>query len=158
MVLSDFILRMVILRTNSSHPDFLELVDLLNDDLRIRDGADYSFYAQFNKLDNIQHVIVASSEGLAVGCGAIREFGNGTMEIKRMFVRPEWRGRGVATRILLELEMWSKELHAAACVLETGQNQPEAISLYRKCGYEVIPNYGQYKNVENSICMRKEFK
>jgi GNAT superfamily N-acetyltransferase len=149
---------MVILRTNSSHSDFLELVGHLNNDLRIRDGADLSFYAQFNKLDNIRHVIVVRSEGIAAGCGAIREFDKETMEIKRMFVRPEWRRRGVATAILFELEMWSKELGAVACVLETGQNQPEAISLYHKCGYNVIPNYGQYENVENSVCMRKELK
>jgi len=76
-------------------------------------------------------------------------------EIKRMFVRPERRGRGIARSILSELETWAGELGFLECILETGLKQPEAIELYRKSGYETIPNYGQYEGVENSVCMRK---
>ena len=72
-----------------------------------------------------------------------------------MFVRLENRGRGIAGEILNELETWAKELNFSEFVLETGVKQPEAIRLYQKSGYETIPNYGQYLNVENSVCMKK---
>jgi GNAT superfamily N-acetyltransferase len=144
-----------LVRTNSDNSDFRELVVLLDQDLQIRDGDEHSFYAQFNKVDKIRHVVVAYEGGEAVGCGAIKEYVSGVAEIKRMFVRPERRGRGIARSILSELETWAGELGFLECILETGLKQPEAIELYRKSGYETIPNYGQYEGVENSVCMRK---
>ncbi len=65
---------------------------MLDEDLQIRDGDEHSFYAQFNKVDKIRHVVVAYENGEAVGCGAIKEYAKGTAEIKRMFVRAERRG------------------------------------------------------------------
>lgn len=142
-------------RTNSDDTDFRELVALLDRDLLIRDGDEHSFYAQFNKIDKIRHVVVAYEDGEAVGCGAVKEFADGAAEIKRMFVRPEHRGRGIARSILTELETWAGELGFSECILETGVKQPEAIRLYQKSGYETIPNYGQYAGIENSVCMKK---
>jgi len=144
-----------LVRTNSDNADFRELVALLDQDLQIRDGDEHSFYAQFNKVDKIRHVVVAYAGGEAVGCGAIKEYVSGVAEIKRMFVRAERRGRGIAQSILSELETWANELNFSECILETGWKQPEAIALYRKSGYETIPNYGQYAGVENSVCMSK---
>ncbi len=144
-----------LVRTNSDNLHFRDLVALLDRDLQIRDGAEHSFYAQFNKIDKIRHVVVAYEDGEAVGCGAIKEYENGVAEIKRMFVKPENRGRGIAGKILTELETWAKELNFSECILETGVKQPEAIRLYQKSGYEKIPSYGQYLNVENSVCMKK---
>ena len=144
-----------LVRTNSDNSDFRELVVLLDQDLQIRDGDEHSFYAQFNKVDEIRHVVVAYEEGVAVGCGAIKEYAKNVAEIKRMFVRAEWRGRGIAKSILSELERWASELNFSQCILETGIKQPEAIALYQKSGYEMIPNYGQYSQVENSVCMKK---
>ena len=144
-----------LIRTNSDNSDFRELVALLDQDLQIRDGDEHSFYAQFNKIDKIRHLVVAYAGGAAVGCGAIKEYEEGVAEIKRMFVRPENRGRGIAGQILTELETWAKELNYSECILETGIKQPEAIRLYQKGGYEKIPSYGQYLNVENSVCMKK---
>lgn len=144
-----------LVRTNSNNTDFRELVALLDADLTIRDGAEHSFYAQFNKIDKIREVVVVYEGENAVGCGAFREFSANAVEIKRMFVRPENRGRGIAHKILIELESWAKELNFSECVLETGVKQPEAIRLYQKSGYEKIPSYGQYLNVENSVCMKK---
>lgn len=142
-------------RTNSDDTDFRELVALLDRDLLIRDGDEHSFYAQFNKIDRIRHVVVAYEDGEAVGCGAVKEFADGAAEIKRMFVRSEHRGRGIARSILTELETWAGELGFSECILETGVKQPEAIRLYQKSGYETIPNYGQYAGIENSVCMKK---
>ncbi len=142
-------------RTDSKDKDFIGLVSLLDADLTIRDGAEHSFYAQFNKLDLIRNVIVCYTDDVASGCGAFKEYGAGKAEIKRMFVKPAFRGRGIALSILSGLEKWAAELHFSECILETGKKQPEAISLYKKAGYAIIKNYGQYENVENSICMMK---
>jgi GNAT superfamily N-acetyltransferase len=94
----------------------------------------------------------------AVGCGAFRAIDTETVEIKRMFVNPDFRGKGIASSILKELEQWASELNYSQTILETGINQPEAIALYKKMGYYVIENYGQYINAENSVCMRKVLK
>lgn len=144
-----------LIRTDSDNADFRELVRLLDQDLQIRDGEAHPFFAQFNKLDKIRHVVVAYQNTQLVGCGAIKEYAENIAEIKRMFVKAEWRGKGIAKRILSELEIWAAELNYSECILETGKNQPEAIGLYQKSGYQIIPNYGQYENIELSICMRK---
>jgi len=147
---------MIIKRTNPDNSDFMELVKELDSDLKIRDGEEHVFYAQFNKTDKINYVVVAYEEDIPVGCGALKEYSTDIMEVKRMFVRIDKRGKGIASRMLHELEIWSKELGYKKCVLETGNKQPEAIRLYEKNQYAIIPNYGQYKGVENSVCFEKE--
>lgn len=144
-----------LLRTDSDHPDFRALVRLLDQDLQVRDGAEHSFYAQFNKVDAIRHVVVAYLDAAPVGCGAFKPFEAAAVEIKRMYVQPAHRGRGVAGAVLAELEGWARELGYTGCVLETGLKQPEAIRLYQKSGYQRIPNYGQYIGIDNSVCMQK---
>ena len=143
-------------RTDSDDDDFRELVKALDKDLSIRDGEDHTFYAQFNKIDKIKHAVVAYNGDEPVGCGAVKEYSTDTMEVKRMYVPPQKRGQGIASIILNELEKWSKELNYKNCILETGKKQPEAIELYKKNRYTIIPNYGQYENVENSVCFKKE--
>jgi len=143
-------------RTNSDNPDLISLVRLLDADLAKRDGEDHSFYAQFNKIDQIRHAVVAYENEQPVGCGAIKEFSPEAIEVKRMYVLPEHRKKGIAARILSELEKWATELTYRKCILETGRRQPEAIGLYSKCGYTRIENYGQYAGIENSVCFEKK--
>ena len=147
-----------IVRADSTHPDFISLVSLLDADLAIRDGDDHAFYSQFNKIDKIKHVVLAYENDLPVGCGAIKEFSSDTVEVKRMYVVPSARSRGIASLVLSALEQWAKELSYNRCVLETGTRQPEAIALYSKNGYERIANYGQYAGVANSLCFEKRLK
>lgn len=145
-------------RTDSTNQDFIELVRALDSDLAERDGGEHSYYAQFNTIDMIKNVVVAYDDEKAVSCGAIKEFTPGVMEVKRMYTLTEYRGRGIAGKVLHELEEWAAELGCEKCVLETGKRQPEAIALYEKSGYRVIENYGQYVGVENSVCFEKELK
>lgn len=145
----------ILKRTDSDSPDFISLVRLLDADLHKRDGEEHSFYAQFNSINTIRHAIVAYEKEVPVGCGAIKLFNAHSMEVKRMFVIPEFRGKGVASQILKGLEDWARELQIKKCVLETGKRQPEAISLYTKSGYKITPNFGQYTGVENSVCFSK---
>jgi len=145
-----------LVRTTSENPDFRALVQLLDQDLAERDGAEHGFYAQYNKIDLIRHAVVAYLDDQSAGCGALKEFEPGAVEIKRMYVRPECRQQGVARTVLGELEKWAAELGYPTAILETGKRQPEAIALYERSGYALTPNYGQYVGVENSVCMRKE--
>ena len=144
------------IQTNSDNPDFQQLVIKLDQDLKIRDGEDHSFYAQFNKIDAIKHVVIAYDGDEAVGCGAIKAFAENAMEVKRMYVLEDRRGEGMASIVLQQLEQWALALNCIRCLLETGQKQPEAIKLYTKNGYHVIPNFGQYTGVANSICFEKK--
>lgn len=146
------------LRTSSDNADFRALVALLDQDLMTRDGEEHSFYAQFNKIENIRHAIVCYVDEKPIGCGAFKEYDPNTVEIKRMFVLPGFRAQGIGLNILKELESWAAELKYPACILETGKKQPEAISLYQKAGYRIIKNYGQYENVANSVCMTKSLQ
>jgi len=144
-----------ITRTTSQNTDFIKLVKLLDADLKIRDGEEHEFYAQINKTAILNNVIVCCQGTVVVGCGAFRGIDKKNVEIKRMFVIPDFRGNGVASKILIELEQWARELNYTQTILETGINQPEAIALYKKSGYSITKNYGQYIGVENSICMNK---
>lgn len=146
---------MEIVRVDSTHSDFIDLVALLDADLAERDGDDHAFYHQFNSIDTLKHVIVLYEDAVAIGCGAIKQFEDGIMEVKRMYTLPLYRGKGYATKILRELETWAKELGYKKCILETGKRQPEAIKLYTKNGYRQITNYGQYAGIDNSICFEK---
>jgi len=146
---------LTIIRTTSDNIDFQFLVALLDQYLAIIDGDEHEFYAQYNKTATLKTVVVAYYNNSPVGCGAFKEFDEETAEIKRMFVLPEMRGKGIATDILKELEIWAKELKYKTCILETGKKQTDAIALYQKTGYDIIPNYGQYKHIENSVCMKK---
>ncbi|MEQ8219318.1 MAG: GNAT family N-acetyltransferase [Arenibacter sp.] len=143
-------------RSNSKNLDFITLVKLLDADLKLRDGDDHYFYAQYNVIENLSFVVLAYSNNAPIGCGAIKAYNDNTMEIKRMYVAPQERGKGIASKILKELEIWAAAQKYSTCILETGLRQPEAIALYRKNGYATIPNYGQYKGIANSVCFLKK--
>ena len=143
-------------RTNADDKDFQELVKVLDLELKIRDGEDHLFYAQLNKTDTIKHVIVGYDQNIPIACGAVRYYSEDSMEVKRMFVSLEHRGKGIASIVLNELETWCKELNYKKCILETGINQPEAIKLYEKNHYKRIPNYGKYENMATSVCFEKK--
>ena len=147
-----------LIRTNSQDQDFVSLVKFLDADLAVKDGEEHSFYSQFNKIDSIKCVVIAYDAHTPLGCGAIKEHAPNTMEVKRMYVSPESRGKGIATVVLTELEIWAGELGFEKCILETGKRQPDAIALYKKNGYNLIENYGQYIGMENSVCFEKLLK
>ena len=143
------------LRTNSTHQDFITLVRQLDVELATIDGDEHDFYAQYNKIDKINHVIIAYENELPIACGAIKQFSENTMEVKRMYILAPYRGKGTASGVLVQLEKWAAEMNYSHCILETGIRQPDAIRLYGKNGYLPIPNYGQYAGVENSRCFEK---
>ena len=145
-------------RTDSNDADFLKLVEELDKDLWSRYGEEQLYYRQFNKIENLPTVIVVYSGDQAVGCGCFKYFDNDTVELKRMFVEPSHRSKGIGSTIIRELEQWANELGHRYMVLETAIGQPEAIYLYHKSGFSDIPRYGQYAEKEQSICMKKQLQ
>jgi putative acetyltransferase len=102
--------------------------------------------------------LVARVDGVAIGCGGFRPWAGDIAEIKRMYVEPAYRGRGVARRLLAELERQARLAGYATVWLETGTAQPEAIRLYETTGYHRIPNYGYYKDHPLSVCFAKDLR
>lgn len=145
-----------LLRTHGQHPHFLLLVKMLDEELACIDGAEHAFYHQYNSVAAITHALVLYAHEEPVACGAIKQFDEHAVEVKRMYTVPQHRGKGLAGKVLLALESWAQELGYTHTVLETGKRQPDAIALYKKWGYHIIPNYGQYAGVTNSVCFQKD--
>ena len=144
-----------LVRTNSDHTDFIALVKQLDAYLAVIDGEEHAFYDQFNQIDKIKHAVVAYFNEQPIACGAIKAYTPTAIEVKRMFTSTQSRGKGIASQVLVELEKWATELGYQQCVLETGKRQEDAIALYKKNGYQLIPNYGQYATIANSVCFEK---
>jgi GNAT superfamily N-acetyltransferase len=145
-------------RTNSGNTDFQSLVVLLDKYLSVINGEKDSFFAAFNTIDALQNVIVGYDNEKPIGCGAFKPYSDDRAEIKRMFVVEEYRGKGIAQGVLAALETWASELGFQTCILETSKSMLPAVRLYEKCGYAIIPNYGQYREVETSVCMQKRLR
>jgi len=142
-------------RTSSENIFFQELIRQLDVVLKEVDGEQFDFLSQFNKVDAIKNVIVCFIGDQAVGCGAFKEYDSGIAEIKRMFVAPDYRAKGIASKILEELEAWAKELGFTQCILDTNKELKNAVQLYLNNGYVITARYGQYVDVESSVCMKK---
>ena len=145
-------------RADSKDRDFLALIDHLNVYLSEINGEKNSFYTPLNSADSLRHVVVVFVYDQPEGCGAFRPIDEKTVEVKRMFVNPDSRGKGIARAILGELETWAREEGFTTAVLETSKRMIPAVSLYQSSGYNVIPNYGAYVDVEDSVCMQKDLE
>lgn len=143
-------------RTTSQDEDFVGLVAQLDAELSVRDGEDHAFYHQFNGTEALEQIVVHYVEEQPVACGALKAFAPGVAEVKRMYTHPEYRSKGLAERVLAELESWGAELGYEKTILETGVKQPEAIHLYLKSGYARVPNYGPYEGLQGSRCFEKK--
>ena len=136
---------------------FVKLCLMLDDYLNQAAGGEEerSEYVQYNQLDDIYDVIVAYEGEKAIGAVSFKKYDETTAELKRFFVREEYRGQGIAKELLRLIEKKARQVGYTDMLLETGKILVSATELYRKTGYEVIANYGQYENMENSVCMKK---
>lgn len=146
---------MKLVKTNSDNLDFKKLSALFDEYLVDIDGDERDFFAFYNNV-KLENVLVIYENEEAVGCGGFKKYDDTTAEIKRMFVHPNHRNKGIARIILSELEKWATEKGFTSYILETSPKLTSAVALYEKSGYHLIPNYGQYVGVENSICMKKD--
>lgn len=142
-------------RTNFHNPDLKILITELDEEFVVRYPFIENIRIPFNLLNESARVVVAYDHTTPIACGAFRPVDATTIEIKRMYTVPSHRNRGVGKNVLLELENWARREGFSVSILETGINQPEAISAYEKSGYTRIPNFPPYVDVKESICMRK---
>lgn len=145
-------------RTDGKNKDFIENCRLLDMDLDRRVGKKIQRdkYKQYNQLDEIRQAIVVYEGGKAVGGGAIRKYDDKNVELKRIFVHPAYQGQGIGSRLVFLLMEWAKELGYQRIILETGELLAESCAVYKKLGFQVIPNYGAYVNMPESLCMAKD--
>jgi putative acetyltransferase len=148
---------MNIVRTTSDDKDFRQLIAELDKYLAVVDGPGmHEYYDKHNKVEKNNTVVVAYLDNTPVGCGCFKEYDKNSVEMKRMYVKAEVRGKKIGFAILRALEEWAAETGYTNSVLETGLKQADAVHLYKKSGYAVIDNYGPYVGIENSICFQKK--
>jgi GNAT superfamily N-acetyltransferase len=144
-----------IARTTSVDQDFLNLVKMLDDELWHRYPEIQHLYKEHARIDFVETVVIAYFNEQPVACGCFLTHDKEQVEVKRMFVHPEHRGKGFATTVLNELEQWARELGYTKSILETGHKQPEAINLYTRSGYQLTKKFGPYIKLEESLCFIK---
>ncbi|WP_025764697.1 GNAT family N-acetyltransferase [Dyadobacter tibetensis] len=144
-----------LLRTDSENPAFAYLTNLLDEVLCDLYNTRKEDYEDYNRITNLQTVLLAYADGIPIGCGCFKLVDDQTVEIKRMFVLPTYRGQGLAKRMLSELESWAISLGYSRSILETGKRQSEAIALYRKMNYEPIERYTAPDSIGISVCFAK---
>ena len=146
-----------ILETRPDSEEGLGLILALDAELRQRypNGAIHTLHPK--DLEDPRLIfLIARIEGRAVGCGGVRELERGAGEVKRMFVIPGYRGRGIARRLLASLEHLAQARGYSVLRLETGARQPEAIALHEAAGYRKIAPFGEYVGDPDSICFEKQ--
>ena len=131
------------------------LSEKLDQELKQIYGSSQDEFDQYNVMSGIDTVVIAYVDQQPAGCGCFKKADTVTVELKRMYVDTAWRGKGIGALILKELERWACELRYQSIILETGTIQPDAIRLYEKHGYQVIPNFAPYIGNELSICFKK---
>jgi putative acetyltransferase len=142
-------------------PDARRLVAALDAHLAARYSPDQMFGPHLKAAmvtPGVGTFLIARADGVAVGCGALRRRDVTTLEVKRMYVAPEMRGRGVAKQILEQLEIAAQAMGATRLVLETGIYQDEAIGLYRSVGFSQIDCFDEYIGTPTSVCFEKPLK
>lgn len=142
-------------RTNSNDAAFQQLIAALDNELWNELNEDQAKYDQYNKVPDLKTVLVLYVNEKPTASGCIKKYNEHTVEVKRMFVVKEHRGKGLSSMILKELENWAIELGFQYAILETSIHFKAARSLYSNAGYKVIDNYDQYAGLEESVCMRK---
>jgi GNAT superfamily N-acetyltransferase len=138
------------------HPDAVALIAGVQQEYVVRyGGPDATPVEPAEFAPPLGLFLVGYLDGAPVACGGWRALGDGSVELKRMYVAPAVRGRGFARALLAELELTAKRAGHHRLILETGQVQPEAIALYRSSGYTDVPRFGYYADAPLSVHLGK---
>ena len=144
-----------LVETGVEHPDFVELVHQLDEYYYMRFRDIVLNDQQHHDLSTMKCGVVAYVDGQPAACGALKVYNETSVEMKRIFVRSEFRRQGLASQIMKTLEKLAIEQGFAYAVLETGAEMKDAIRFYQKIGYEVIPNFGSFRGDDGCICFGK---
>lgn len=144
--------------TDGEDPDFAMLCSRLDCALDEMVGVNFerSQYEQYNQRDSIHDVIVAYRKGKPVACGAFKMYDEDHAELKRLFTEASNRNMGLGAELIRRLEAKAKIKGYRWCILETGYLLEAACHVYKRAGYKIIPNYGQYTDMQDSICMKRK--
>ena len=144
--------------TDGGNSDFIELCHRLDNFLNELVGGEENRaeYIPYNQLEDIHDVIVAYDNDVPVGSASFKKYDDECAEVKRVFVKQAYRGKGISNKLMELIENVARKQGYQYLILESGEPLVAAMALYRKIGYKVIPNYGQYKDMPGSICMKKK--
>jgi GNAT superfamily N-acetyltransferase len=140
---------------SADDPEIVCLLTVQQQEIAAREVAHVGSRVSNHPLHDGIRYLGAVIDGRLVGCGAIQPLDAGTAEIKRMYVRPAYRGRGIARQMLAALEELAWSAGHLVLRLETGDFMPEAVKLCTSSGYLPIPSYGEYAGNPNSACFEK---
>ncbi|WP_158588715.1 MULTISPECIES: GNAT family N-acetyltransferase [unclassified Butyrivibrio] len=113
-------------------------------------------FVPYNNSDAIPDVLIAYSDDSAVACAGLKRYSDSDVEIKRVWVEPEYRGRHIAQDIMKYIEDKARELGYKRTILQTREIMEDAVGLYTKLGYSKIEKYPPYDNLSGAVCMAKE--
>lgn len=142
--------------TDEKNERFLELVSELDRGYYELIGDELAKYDSYNEFKEPHVVILAFDNGIAIACASYRAFDRDSVEFKRVYVKKEYRKRGIAYNIITQLEKSAVKRFRYSYIV-TGKNNHAAIKLYKKLNYKPIDNFGQFKDDDAVICMKKEF-
>jgi len=144
--------------TDGRNDDFVMLCHKLDEYLNEIVGGEKQRkeYVQYNALEDIHDVILIYDDKRPIACAGFKLYDGDIAEVKRVFLTTEYRGKGISKLLMSALEDKAKRQGYSSLILETGRALTSAMGLYQKIGYRIVDNYGQYKDMRESICMRKD--
>lgn len=144
--------------TDGQDKDFIQLCHALDRFLNDLVGGEENRaqYIPYNALNDIHDVLVAYENNIPIGCASFKRYDDKSAEVKRVFVKEEYRGKQIGRQLMESLEQLARDKGYSCLILESGEPLVAAMRLYRSLGYTVIPNYGQYVNMSDSVCMEKK--
>ena len=143
--------------TDENDKRFLKLVCELDRGYYERIGDELSKYDSYNEFKDPHIVMLALDDGIEVACASFRAFDDDSVEFKRVFVKKEFRKRGIAYNLITKLEELAIEKGYSYSYIVTGKNNEPAIGLYEKLNYAMTDKFGQFRDDDAVICMKKEF-
>ena len=144
--------------TNEKDERFIELSKELDNEYFQKHGDIVLKYQEYNDLRDPHIVALALNWGKPIACASFKLFDKDTIEIKRVYVKRRYRRKGIAYKLVKQLEKLAMEENFRYSLIETGSENTAAINLYKKLDYEIIDNFGFFEGDDMCISMKKEFK
>ncbi|AMK16185.1 GNAT family N-acetyltransferase [Methanobrevibacter olleyae] len=144
--------------TNEKDERFIELTKELDKEYFQIYGDIALEYQEYNDLKDPHIVLLLLNWTRPIACASYKLFDKDTIEIKRVYVKRRYRRKGIAYKLVKQLEKLAIEENFKYSIIETGSENYSAINLYKKLDYEIIDNFGQFKGDDLCICMKKEFR
>lgn len=117
-----------------------------------------SAFLPYNMSESVTDVVIAYYNDIAIGCAGLKKYSDTDVEIKRVWIEPDYRGNHIVTCLMEILENHAKKQGFQRIILQTRKQMSDALRLYSKCGYYQTDNYPPYDKLEGAICLAKDLK